>query len=116
MSLAERAAPWCRMSPPSVGGQDRWKYEPDEIPKKKHHWDLDSPGFVVVGGMEVGKCPSGLSLHKAEEILATGIEFFPVGHRHSWPKRIDVVHEGAVYRAVPTNPGVSYHGFPELPK
>ena len=30
-----------------------------------------------------------------------------------YPTRIYVVHDGVVYRAKPTNPGVSYHAFPE---
>ncbi|MBI1848905.1 MAG: hypothetical protein HYR85_01035 [Planctomycetes bacterium] len=30
------------------------------------------------------------------------------------PKRIYTIHQGVVYRAVPTVPGISFHAFPEL--
>ncbi len=92
----------------------KWKYEPDERPKRKHHWDKDVPGFVSIAGEIVAKCPRNLSLERAEELINEGIPFDSdragVG---PWPGTIYVVHEGAVYRAKPTSPGVSYHGFPE---
>src|SRR6266568_2885800 len=33
----------------------KWLYEPDEVPKRKHHWDQDEAGFVAVGAIFVGK-------------------------------------------------------------
>ncbi len=35
-----------------------WLYEPDENPKRKHHWNKDYAGFVEVGPNRVGKCPA----------------------------------------------------------
>lgn len=95
-----------------------WKYQPDEDPKRKHHWKGIRAGFVTVRGEVVGKCPCTISLELAEHLLNTsGIPWsnprFPVG---THPDRIYVVHEGVVYRAMPTIAGVSYHAFPELPE
>lgn len=91
-----------------------WRYEPDEDPKWRHHWGEPRPGFVKVGQAVVGKCPSGMSVQDAEELLNAGVEYYPRGWNDEYPKRIFVVHEGTVYRATPTIPGVSYHGFPEM--
>ncbi|MBI4703269.1 MAG: hypothetical protein HY744_19300 [Deltaproteobacteria bacterium] len=91
-----------------------WEYEPDEKPKRKHAWDEPYPGFVEVRGEVVGKCPAGLSNDEARELLNQGIAWTrPRSPSLGWPDAIYVVHAGAVYRAKPTNPGVSYHAFPE---
>ena len=92
-----------------------WRYEVDEKHKWKHHWDRLIPGFVFLGhdDVPVGKCPSDMTSEQAEKLLNEGIPFFPEGWKASHPKRIYVVHDGAVYRAAETNPGSSYHGFPE---
>lgn len=92
-----------------------WQYEVDDHPKWKHHWNRPDPGFVFVGheDVPVGKCPNSMTTQEAENLLNDGgIPFFPVGWKASHPKRIYVVHDGAVYRAVETIPGRSYHGFP----
>ena len=91
-----------------------WRYEPDQVPKRKHHWAENHAGFVVVNGARVSKCPSTLSLSEAEELLNSGIEWSPRNWPNDYPQRIYGVRDGVVYRATPTNPGVSYHGFPEL--
>lgn len=93
-----------------------WQYEPDESPKRKHHWSNDFAGFIEVGVNFVGKCPSSLTLQQAEELLNSGVEWSPRVWREKYPKRIYVVHGGVLYRATPTNPGRSYHGFPERPE
>ena len=95
---------------------EKWKYEPDEVPKRKHAWEKDYAGFVIVRGVQVGKCPKGLDLDRAEGLISNGIRFFPKRWDKPYPKRIYVVYDGVLYRAEPTNPGVSYHGFPELPR
>ena len=91
-----------------------WQYEVDEQPKRKHHWDKPRAGFEFVGNDDVpiGKCPSTMSLEEAGRLLNDGVPFFPDGWKESFPKRIYAVHDGVVYRATPTNPGKSYHGFP----
>lgn len=93
-----------------------WKYEPDEVPKHKHNWEHDFAGFISVNhDTFVGKCPHGMTLEDAQALLQTAIEWSPRNWRSDFPKRLYVVHEGVLYRATPTNPGVSYHAFPEHP-
>jgi hypothetical protein len=93
-----------------------WTYEPDEDPKEKHHWANQHAGFETDrDGELVGKCPSGLSLKAAEDLINSedrAIEWRPRGWRRRYPQRIYVIHNGVLYRATPTNPEVSYHGFP----
>jgi len=90
-----------------------WLYEPDENPKKKHHWKEDRAGFEIVGHVFIGKCPRTMSIELAETLLNSGIAWSPRGWRDDYPQRIYSVWEGVLYRATPTNPGRSYHGFPE---
>lgn len=90
-------------------------YEPDERPKRKHHWEKPVPGFVLEGKALVGKCPSSIDAAAAANMLRDGEAYSPPGWRHTWPKRIYVVMDGVPYRATPTRPGRSYHGFPEHP-
>jgi hypothetical protein len=90
-----------------------WLYEPDEVPKRKHHWKEPRAGFVMVGNVLIGKCPSTMTLESAEELLNSGVEWSPKGWQREYPQRIYAVSDGVLYRATPTNPGRSYHGFPE---
>ena len=91
----------------------KWRYEPDEMPKKKHAWSNAHAGFVIVQGVEIGKCPNNISLSEAERLLNAGTPVRASRSAARHPKRIYVVHAGVVYRATPTAPGVSYHAFPE---
>lgn len=93
----------------------RWRYVPDEDPKRKHHWTESRAGFVKVGSAKVGKCPATMSVTDAEALLNDAIPWSPARWRHDHPQRLYSVLDGVVYRATPTVPGVSYHGFPELP-
>jgi hypothetical protein len=90
-----------------------WLYEPDENPKRKHHWKEDRAGFEMMGNIFVGKCPNTMSLKAAQSLLDSGIPWSPTGWQEDYPQRIYAVLEGILYRATPTNPGHSYHGFPE---
>lgn len=92
----------------------RWRYEPDEKPKRKHAWDRNEAGFVRVGSVLIGKCPANLSNETAERILNDGIPWFPRGWNKPHPERLYCVFDGWVYRATVTVHGRSYHGFPEL--
>ncbi len=97
------------------------RYEPDEKPKRKHHWEKDEPGFVEQRRdgqlIKIGKCPKSLTNSSAELLLRKGVGFNPPGWREVRPERIYVVHRGTVYRATVTNANTpSYHGFPELPE
>jgi hypothetical protein len=91
-----------------------WLYEPDETPKKKHHWAKDHAGFVEVGNVLVGKCPSEMTISEAQDLLNAGAGWTPRNWDEDYPKRIYTVKDGVVYRATPTRPGYSYHGFPEI--
>jgi hypothetical protein len=57
----------------------KWLYEPDDDPKRKHHWNRNEAGFVTVGAIFVAKCPSGMSLRLAQTLLDTGmrLDFLP---------------------------------------
>ena len=92
-----------------------WRYEPDENPKRKHHWNRDRAGFVTVGRIRVGKCPATMDPSGAQMLLDDAIPYFPPRWDRPYPQRLYAVSDGVVYRAAPTNPGTSYHGFPEHP-
>ena len=93
-----------------------WTYEHDEKPKRRHAWSEGRSGFVEVNGYSVGKCPNDVTTSEAELHLNAGVPMFPERWEHSWPKRIYVIFRQELYRATPTNPGVSYHAFPERPE
>jgi hypothetical protein len=83
--------------------------------RRKHHWNQPRAGFVRIGPADVGKCPSTMTLETALALLQRAVPWFPSRWQHSYPKRLYAVFDGVVYRATPTVPGVSYHGFPEHP-
>jgi hypothetical protein len=82
----------------------KWLYEPDEDPKRKHHWTQDEAGFVTVGAIFVGKCPSSMSIQLAQTLLNTGIEWSPKMWAEPYPQRMYCVCDGVLYRATPTIP------------
>ena len=92
-----------------------WRYESDENPKRKHHWSEDHAGFAEIGPNRVGKCPATMNPSDAQALLDGAIPYFPPRWSRPYPQRLYAVSEGVVYRASPTNPGTSYHGFPEHP-
>jgi hypothetical protein len=101
----------------------RFAYEPDYPkghPKQKHGWNEGHAGFVRQGGEIVGKCPKGIDNKTAERLLNEAVNVGLIYSDPRWqkpyPQKIFVVHDGVVYRAKPTNPGRSYHAFPERPK
>lgn len=98
----------------------RWRYEAEENPKVKHHWARDTPGFHPWRGERVGKCPgappAGPKLQTLEDLLAGGIPWYPPHGPVEYPLRIYFIYDGWLYRATPTNPGQSYHAFPEDPE
>jgi len=50
----------------------------------------------------------------AEKLLNDGIPVHNPRNDIGCPNEIFNVHEGVIYRAVPTLPGKSYHAFPEI--
>ncbi|MBF0145272.1 MAG: hypothetical protein HQL84_11240 [Magnetococcales bacterium] len=85
-------------------------YDPGEL-RTKHKWKKPNAGFVSDGHMEIGKCPETMDLKLAEKLLNGGIVY--PKENDIQPQRIYNVYLGVVYRAEPTQPGVSFHGFPE---
>ena len=80
----------------------------------KHRWHNDYAGHERVGRRLVGKCPKSIDQDAAQSALDSGYEYFDERDKATYPSRIFAVVGGVVYRAMPTQPGVSYHGFPEL--
>jgi hypothetical protein len=104
------------VAPP--GGEERkpkWLYDPGETPKRKHGWSKNQAGFARLGDQLVAKCPKNLTNEQAQQLLDDGIPDDGARGDARCPRRIYNVHDGVLYRAVPTCAGVSYHGFPELP-
>lgn len=50
-----------------------------------------------------------------QALLNDAIPYIPPRWSRSYPQRLYAVSDGVVFRAAPTNPGTSYHGFPEHP-
>jgi hypothetical protein len=92
-------------------------YEPDEDPKRKHRWPWDLAGLPEVApGVCVGKCPVSLAHKEAQAMLETTIPWQDTRWDRPYPQRLYAVRDGVLYRATPTRPGYSYHGFPEHPE
>lgn len=95
---------------------EQYRYQPktgcDGRPIK-HKWAKAEPGFDYGNDNHPeGMCPSTIDRDTAERILRDGIPYSPQGWPKSHPKRVFNIYQGAVYKAVETIPGVSYHGFP----
>jgi len=93
-----------------------FEYESEERPKRKHHWNRPVPSFIREGNRWIGKCPNSIDRAVARASLRDGEPFSPPDWRKPWPKRIYAVIDGVPYRATPTVPGRSYHGYPEDPR
>lgn len=90
-----------------------WTYDPGDG-RCKHRWNRNYAGHVPQGNRIIGKCPKNLGHPRAELALNTGFEYYDRRRSKDYPSRIFAVIDGVVYRAMPTLPGISYHGFPEL--
>ena len=90
----------------------QWLYE-TEWPKRKHGWNKPTAGFVRGQRGQIGKCPLGIAPPQAQAILNRAIPYYGERRPNSHPKRLYAVHDGVVYRAMPTRHGISYHAFPE---
>lgn len=87
-----------------------WRYERGEG-RHKHRWANDYAGFQPGSKGPVGKCPNSIDETLAERILNQEIPFFE-SEDDAFPTRIYAVYRGVIYEAVPTTPGVSWHGYP----
>ncbi len=86
-------------------GQDRYKHvgksgEPEIV------FDSRNPKHYV------GLCPRGLPDELRTELLNEAIADDNGDRELDFPKRLHVVHNGAIYRAETTDWGKSYHAFP----
>ena len=91
-----------------------WVYEPDPQRKHKKGWTHNYSGYVVIANTIITKCPHNLTNATCTDLINNGVEYRPRRWRHAHPDRIYNIIDCVVYRATPTTPGVSYHGFPEL--
>lgn len=93
----------------------KWTYERGEG-RTKHCWNKPFAGFAPSRRGQVGKCSNQITDVIATALLNEGIPEECArpgrGGNDSYPQRIYTVHDGAIYVAVPTQPGKSYHGYP----
>lgn len=113
--LFQKSTALQRIRTTTVRDVDAWLYEPEAQPKLKHHWSHNRAGFIRVGSELVAKCPAAMTLADAQTLLDNSVPYSPPRWTRPYPQRLYAVSDGVVYRATPTNPGISYHGFPEYP-
>jgi hypothetical protein len=96
----------------------RWKYDAG-VQRHKHHWHHPYAGIVFEGKDPVGKCPNNITQELAAELLNEGIPWYDLKRplvcsqtQLPYPQAIYNVYKGVVYKAIPTQAGCSYHGFP----
>lgn len=83
--------------------------------RKKHVGTSNVPIIEHVNGVPkhaVGKCPRAVPEVLKAELLNEAIPAANGDRELDFPKRLHVVHEGAIYRAETTSAGKSYHAFP----
>ena len=93
-----------------MADEPKWQYERAEG-RYKHRWSKDYAGFVPSDRGPVGKCAKSIDQEGAKRLLNDGVPFHESADS-GWPARIYSVYQGAIYEAVPTTPGESYHGYP----
>lgn len=92
----------------------RRRYEKG-VERHKHVGKTDQPEIVYrndVPKHALGRCPNNISDERKEELLKEAIPAANGDREVSYPKRLHVVHEGAIYRAETSTAGRSYHAFP----
>ena len=87
-----------------------WIYERGEG-RHKHRWKNDYAGFEPGHKGQVGKCPKSIDETTAQEVLNEGVPYYR-SQEDNVPEKIYCVYRGAVYELVPTQPGISWHGYP----
>lgn len=90
------------------------KYDKGER-RFKHVGRSDEPEIRFSPGnpkMWVGKCPRTLSAADHVRLVNEALPGDNGDREIDVPKRLYVVHEGAIYEAITTDRGYSYHGYP----
>ncbi|MFL5900695.1 MAG: hypothetical protein ACJ75S_05800 [Solirubrobacterales bacterium] len=85
------------------------------VDRHKHVGTSDYPEIIYRDGLPkyaIGKCPRGVPDAVKAALLNEAIPAANGDRELDFPKRLHVVHEGAVYRAETTTAGQSYHAFP----
>ncbi len=87
--------------------------------RHKHKWNRDEAGFHPSERGPVGKCHNSITKQVALQLLRSGIVApnpYTLGDLgqggDDTPHEIYNIYRGVPYVAVPTRPGVSYHGYP----
>jgi hypothetical protein len=62
--------------------------------------------------MWIGKCPSTLTAQQHKQLVNEAIPGSNGDRELAFPKKLYVVHDGAIYEAQTTDRGYSYHGYP----
>lgn len=81
----------------------------------KHVGKSSQPEIMFSPGnprMWVGKCPATLSPHDHNRLVNEAIPGSNGDRDVPFPKKLYVVHDGAIYEAQTTDRGQSYHGYP----
>ncbi|WP_409523320.1 hypothetical protein [Nitrincola sp. MINF-07-Sa-05] len=87
-----------------------WNFERGEG-RHKHRWKQDEAGFQPGRNGSIGKCHRSITEELATEILNKGVPVYN-DPEDSYPGKIYTLYRGVIYEAVPTTPGVSWHGYP----
>ena len=87
-----------------------WIYERGEG-RYKHRWKYDKAGFEPGRNGSIGKCHNSITQELATELLKQGVPFYNDANG-TCPDKIYSLYRGVIYEAVPTIPGVSWHGYP----
>jgi hypothetical protein len=90
------------------------KYDKGER-RHKHVGKGSAPTIEFEGGSPkkgVGMCPSTLTETDRVRLLNEAIPALNGDRELDLPKKLYVVHEGAIYEAQTSDGGTSYHGYP----
>jgi hypothetical protein len=89
--------------------QQTWCYDPGDR-RRKHRWGKDEAGFLDSPSGPVGKCHRSINHEIATKLLREGVVYHAPGT--DMPEHVYAVYRGVIYEAAPTQPGVSFHGYP----
>ena len=89
--------------------QSEWRYEPGDK-RPKHRWAKDAAGFEESPNGPIGKCHRSITIAIATELLRGGVVYHAPGTDE--PEHVYAVYRGVIYEAAPTQPGISFHGYP----
>lgn len=89
--------------------KQNWLYERSDG-RTKHCWAKDDACFVSGKRGMVGKCHASITDDVATQLLRNGVTYNAPGTDD--PEHVYAVYRGVIYEAAPTQPGLSFHGYP----